>query len=266
VASDGQYVYYINSSDGYKLYRSKPDGSSKSKISDSICSSLNIVGDWIYYSDAMRNPGIYKMKKDGSGKTQITSNQTMGIAVVKDLIYYMDGAVLYKIKTDGSGKTKINFGTNNSFVSIEAQDIVVIGDWIYLPLINKAESKTQLCRVKTDGSIAQKVLNDSPRFYSIENGWVYYADSTYKKINKAKVDGSSQTTIYTLPDVNYNIYSVNVATGYVYFSNDTESQSKDKLGIFKIKTEYAMIVPCRYFCRECLIFSIWGWGRCLMKA
>jgi uncharacterized protein YchJ len=149
----------------------------------------------------------------------------------------MDGAVLYKIKTDGSGKTKINFGTNNSFVSIEAQDIVVIGDWIYLPLINKAESKTQLCRVKTDGSIAQKVLNDSPRFYSIENGWVYYADSTYKKINKAKVDGSSQTTIYTLPDVNYNIYSVNVATGYVYFSNDTESQSKDKLGIFKIKTD-----------------------------
>ena len=39
VVSDGQYIYYLNSSDGYKLYKSKLDGTTKSKISDSVCGS-----------------------------------------------------------------------------------------------------------------------------------------------------------------------------------------------------------------------------------
>lgn len=244
VVSDGQYVYYLNSRDGYKLYRSKPDGSAKVKISDSICHSLNVVGDWIFYSGGMTDSGIYKIKKDGSAKTLIVKAKTMGIAVVNDWIYYLERnasdseeSTLYKIKTDGTSKTEIKFGSDNSLACIELQAIVVVEDWVYLPLANKSEGKIHLYRVKTDGSIAQKVLNSSPRFFSIAEGWLYYSDETYKKLNKSKVDGSSERTIYTLFDPGFNLYSINVSNGYVYFSNDTDSQVTDKLGIYKMKTD-----------------------------
>jgi hypothetical protein len=242
--SDGQYIYYLNSSDGYKLYKSKPDGSLKSKINDSRCGSLNIVGDWIYYTGSFENEGIYKMKKDGSSKTLIVKSQVMGISVVNDWIYYLERDAsqsqkndLYKIKTNGTSKTKINFGAGSSLVCAYLQDIVVVENWVYLSLYNKVENKEQLFRIKTDGSSAQKVLSSSPRFFSIEGGWVYYADETYKKINKAKVDGSSEKVIYTIPESHYSLYSINISNGYVYFSNYTESQPTDKLGIYRMKTD-----------------------------
>jgi putative cell wall-binding protein len=249
VVSDGQYIYYNNSSDGYKLYKHKLDGSSKSKVSDSICHSLNIVGDWIYYSGAMGDTGIYKMKKDGSGKIRIVNSQNMGISVVNDWIYYLERdssdpekRILYKIKTDGTSKTKINFGTEDSFICLDVNDVVVIEDWVYLSLLNKAEHVNQLCRIKTDGSTVQKVLSSSPRFFSIEDGWIYYYDKTYQKINKAKVDGSTEKVLYTIPYSNYYLCSINVSNGYVYFTNDTQSESTDELGIYKMKTDGSELV------------------------
>ena len=249
VVSDGKFIYYANSSDGYKLYRTKLDGSSKLKISDSVCGSLNTVGDWIYYSVSWGNPGIYKMKKDGSHKTLIVNSQTEGIAVVNDWIYYLvRGAsgsqqnILYKIKTDGKSKTKINFGSGNSRICTDFQAIVVVENWVYLSLYNKADRKTQLCRVKTDGSTVQKVLSTSTRFFSISDGWIYYTDKTYQKVNKAKVDGSSEKVLYTLPYSNYALYGINVSNGYVYFSNYTDSQQTNKLGIYKMKTDGSRLV------------------------
>ena len=179
----------------------------------------------------------------------IVNSQIMGIAVVNDWIYYLERSAsesqenaLYKIKTDGTCKTKINYGSGNSLVCIDLQDIVVIENWVYLSLYNKAENKTQLCRIKTDGSTAQKVLSISPRFFSIEDGWIYYADETYQKINKAKVDGSSEKVLYTIPYSNYSLYSINVSNGYVYFSNYSESQPTDKLGIYRMKTDGSDLV------------------------
>jgi len=244
VVSDGQYLYFLNTNDGGKLYKSNLDGSSKSKISDSVCSSLNIVGDWIYYSLPMEGKGLYKMKKDGSSKTLIVTSQSYGIAVVNDWIYFLDKSasdpqenILYKIKTDGTSKTKIGFGTGNSLLCIETQAIVVNENWVYVSLLNKADNSIGLYRIKTDGSTAQKVSSSSPRFYSIEDGWLYYGDDTYQKIYKAKVDGSSEEVLYTIPYANYALYGINASNGYVYFSNYTESQPADNLGIYRMKTD-----------------------------
>ena len=249
VVSDGQYIYYRNSSDGYKLYKSKPDGSLKSKISDTRCGSLNIIGDSIYYTGSYGNEGIYKMKKDGSGKTLIVNSQVVGIAVVNDWIYYLERDPsqsqkndLYKIKFDGTGKTKINFGSGSSLVCADLQNIVVVENWVYLSLYNKLENKEQLFRIKTDGTTAQKVLNIKTRFFSIEGGWIYYSDETYKKVYKTKVDGTSTTVLYTIPDSIYSLYSVNVSNGYVYFSNYTESKPTEKFGIYKMKTDGSSLV------------------------
>ena len=68
VARQGDWIYYRNSSDGYKLYKVKTDGSGREKINDDSSWFINVVGDWIYYVNADDGYKLYKVKTDGSGR------------------------------------------------------------------------------------------------------------------------------------------------------------------------------------------------------
>ena len=71
---------------------------------------------------------------------------------------------------------------------------------------------------------------------------IILTDKTYQKINKAKVDGSSEKVLYTIPYSNYYLCSINVSKGYVYFTNGTDSDSTDELGIYKMKTDGSQLL------------------------
>ncbi len=44
------YLYFVNESDGARIYRCRTDGSEfAAAVSDSYCSSLSIAGDWLFY-------------------------------------------------------------------------------------------------------------------------------------------------------------------------------------------------------------------------
>lgn len=160
-----------------------------------------------------------------------------------DLLLRKHGGVsdtldIYKIKTDGTGKAKVKLGPSNTLLCTSITEyLVVIEDWIYLNLMDSSSSTMGLYRVKTDGSAAQKVLKDSPRFFSIQDSWVYYCSNDYKSIKKTKVDGSGEKVLYTLPKAGYSIYTVNVSNGYIYFSDDTESGSIETCGLYKLKSD-----------------------------
>ena len=65
-ALQGEWIYYKNSDDDYKLYKIKTDGSKRQKVSDDTFGCINVVGDWIYYSNWSEGYEIYKVKTDGS--------------------------------------------------------------------------------------------------------------------------------------------------------------------------------------------------------
>ncbi len=253
--SDGTYIYYRNPSDGNKLYKIKPDGTSKSKVSDLSPSCINVLGDWVYYLSGFPNHAIYKVKKNGSGNTKITDSISFAFSVVNEWIYFSESGGdgnndLYKIKTDGSSKTKINFGPSNSLVSIDPVNPTVVGDWIYMTLFNPSDKCSELFRVKTDGSAAEKVLNSGKRFYAISDGWIYYAGQK-NELRKVKIDGSSDKLLFSLPNPECYIYSVNVSGGYVYLSTDSDKDAPQDIGMYKIKidgTNYSKLLSghCRF--------------------
>jgi len=59
----GDWIYYENQSDGYKLYKIKTDGTDRTKLNNRSSAYVNIVDGWIYYAS---NLSVYKMKLDGS--------------------------------------------------------------------------------------------------------------------------------------------------------------------------------------------------------
>lgn len=110
----GEWIYYSNINDHYKVYSVNTNGTYRKKLSDEGASSIQVVDDWVYYTN---NKGeLRKVKTDGSKETQdlksVVSKFDRGyfFNVVDDWIYYSndkDSSRLYKIKTDGTENTRL---------------------------------------------------------------------------------------------------------------------------------------------------------------
>lgn len=105
----GEWIYYSNVSDHYRVYAVNMAGNYRIRLSDEGASSIQVVDDWIYFTN---NRGeLKKVKKDGSKETKelggVVAKFKRGyfFNVVNDWIYYSNAADsnrLYKIKIDGS--------------------------------------------------------------------------------------------------------------------------------------------------------------------
>jgi len=67
----GDWIYYSNGDDDYKLYKIKTDGTGNIKLSDNNSLSIKVAGDWIYYTNSDDNKKMYKTKTDGTGRAGI---------------------------------------------------------------------------------------------------------------------------------------------------------------------------------------------------
>ncbi|NLT95549.1 MAG: DUF5050 domain-containing protein [Clostridia bacterium] len=45
------YIYYRSESDGWKLYKAKPDGTEKTKLSNRVPGCINVLEGWVYLCD-----------------------------------------------------------------------------------------------------------------------------------------------------------------------------------------------------------------------
>jgi hypothetical protein len=240
------FIYYNKSSDGYKIYRERLDGSEQASVSDVDGSSINVVGDWVYYTVFFGDTGIYKVKKDGTSKTKVSSDRAMYIYVVDDWIYYAqsvegdDIRKIYRTNTDGTLKEEIKLCNDNSLYYAD-YEFNVEGDWIYTNVINPSEGKVQFYRVKVDGSARNLILDEQASRFSIENGWVYYIgwvpNEGYKEVCKIRPDGTQKTVILRTNTDGFGLYSLNVSEGYIYFTSDNQSADLGYIGIYKMNID-----------------------------
>ena len=249
-AYDGEFIYH-NSSFAYKsIYRERSDGTGVLQVTQTAGSCINVVGDWVYYVSVMGDEGIYKVKKDGSSKTKLAEDKPFFISVVNDWIYYFaakDGISLslYKIKNDGSNKTELKFNvTDTSLVCIDEQ-LAVVGDWVYTELFRTSDHTHHFYRIKTNGSVTEKVLDTSfNRQFAISENYIYYINN-YNEICKANSDGSNVTLLCKaiIQDSPFN--SLNVANNNIYFSADSGIYkiNLDGTGLTKLTSTY-----CTSFC------------------
>jgi len=226
-ALQGNWIYYVNNSDSYKLYKIKTDGTGESKLSDDMPMYINVLGDWIYYSNDSDAGKLYKIKTDGTGKTMLSEDAAYYVNAAGDWIYYKnnsDASRLYKIKTDGTKKTKVNDDMS--------YDISAAGDWIYY--VNESDGY-KIYKIKTDGTDKTKLNDDTSYDINVADGWIYYQKSITDSednsipngLYKIKTDGTEETKLSDAVP-----YYINVVGDWIYFVNNSNSNK-----LYKIKTD-----------------------------
>lgn len=75
IAQEGDWTYYCNVSDEYKLYKVKKDGTKNTKLNDDESWAINIIEDWIYYENGSDGFKLYRIRKDGTQRTKVGIEQ-----------------------------------------------------------------------------------------------------------------------------------------------------------------------------------------------
>ncbi len=189
---EGDWVYYPNWEDDYKVYGLKSYGSSTTKINDDRSRHLNIAGDWIYYENIDDEGRIYRIKTDGSGREKISGYRSWGLSVSGDWIFFEnidDGDKIYRINLDGTGYQKIN--------DDRSWHIIIEDGWIYYQNFDDSSGPGySFYRIKTDGSGREKIIDDSAGQIIVDGDWIYYIVfdfddiDNHQRIYKVKTDGS----------------------------------------------------------------------------
>ncbi len=146
-------------------------------------------GEWIYYANTNYDYDLYRMRLDGSEK-QILALGTVGqINVVGEWVYYSDqgegnefiGRGTYKVCLDGTKKTMLL----PSCVSW----MKVVGDEIYY--VSNAYSSGDICKMKTDGSKKEVIVEGKCGNVNLVDGWLYYKLDGENSVYKIRTDGSN---------------------------------------------------------------------------
>jgi len=240
-AIQGDWIYYVNDTDGGSIYKIRTDGSGRTKLNDDNSRNLNVVGDWIYYSNkegegypraVMLNPDynyhLYKIRTDGSGRTRLNNDLTMNPIVSDGWIYYSNrdredefySSSLYKIRTDGTERTRISDDVTYF--------IDVVGGWIYYS--NESENH-KLYKIRTDGSERTPLTHDADVYLYVNTAgdWIYTSSmARAENLLKVKTDGSE---IKIFDNVRYT-WGLNVAGDWIYYLNRDDGHT-----IYRVRTD-----------------------------
>lgn len=204
----GEWIYYIEDSfEGHNLFKIKKDGTLKTRLSNKPTESFTIRDNWIYLSErsvatSANSSGkteLYKMQIDGTSKIKISDsdNDLRDFYIVDDMVYYITQlssspkADVYSIDVDGGNKRHL---INDLFYCIGIMD-----GYMYYIKPNGGIYKMELdgdgeqVNLVQDGvSLLKGPSGEKPQ---IKGEWIYYIESSSKKMYKVKVDGSEKHLI-----------------------------------------------------------------------
>lgn len=106
------YIYYRSESDGWKLYKAKPDGSGKTKLSDCQPEYINVLGDWVYFCDYTDDFSIYKVRTDGTDEIKLVDGYCNNLYVAESGMYFdirdeNNSPQIYHTGLDGKNMTRL---------------------------------------------------------------------------------------------------------------------------------------------------------------
>lgn len=202
------WIYYINISDNYSVYKIKTDGTEKTKISGDYTLYPEMVGNDLYYINYLEKDWkVWKLNLNSLNRALVNHDAvTTNLYKNREYLYFKafnfpTGAQLFKVKpgsTEASivGSDKMaGFTQTGDRVSFSFNSSVYFqGDWIYF--INDSDNK-RVYRMKSDGSQKTKITDDSLSDFYIEffGDWIYYINSADNKYYRVKNDGSLRMTI-----------------------------------------------------------------------
>jgi predicted small secreted protein len=248
---EGDWVYYRNTSDNFKLYKVKTDGSKKTKVGDVRTDCFNISDGWIYYDNF--EGGFYKIKTDGKENTKLNASGSIeDICIIDDWLFFSEESLPYRMKKDNTSKLRVDglivqnpednskeilqgdinkLGNTNANINNNVK-VAKQGDWIFY-FVNRWN--TILCREKTDGTNKAYMKNVVGENLNVIGDSIYFTSGNY--IYKHLINGGNETKF----DIGF-VGNVYVAGEWIYYS----SYSDDK--IYTIKTDGTgkrILINCR---------------------
>lgn len=228
IVKQGDWIYYSGVYDA--LYKSRPDGSEKTKLTDSVAFYINIVDDWIYYCtmDKKGNPGhTMKIKTDGTGETELGELHASYLNIVGAWIYFKlsDGVQiensyhpLYRMKFDGTEKTLV--------FEDRSEDIFIFDDWLYYRNTN---DKPVLTMMRTDGTERTEIGDSGFLWNYVDENYIYYFDwiEGTAMLFKEKPDGSENIKIAEMESSKYVI-----SGSWIYYENEADERK-----LYRIRTD-----------------------------
>jgi hypothetical protein len=108
----GNFIYYINMKDHYKIYRINLDGSNPSKLVDKCCCTFNITnnGKFLYYQvDNGKNNCICRLNLETMEEETLSLGNYKQIHVTEDYVFFkdFDNTKTYIVSADGESKVSI---------------------------------------------------------------------------------------------------------------------------------------------------------------
>ncbi|MDP4182703.1 MAG: DUF5050 domain-containing protein [Bacillota bacterium] len=206
IAILGDWIYYINETDGNKVYKIKTDGSSKTKLSEGSTCDMETAGDNIYF---IKDYKIYRMNQDGLNQTAVNSDAAaIWVDIIDDTMFYKAfnyGVGGRLVKSDPNGNNKSNISNDEPFGFKPRSDGGVnfwfvhnehiMNDWVYY--INNSDKKS-VYKIKKDGTERTKLTSDSVTDATnadieIVNNYIYYKNaSDGNKYYRINLDGSNR--------------------------------------------------------------------------
>lgn len=206
----GEWVYYINESDGNKLYKIKSDGSGRKALSTDTVKDLRIIGNWVYYINSSDNDYLYKMKTDGTNKAKIISEKSYSFSIMGNWIFYSagtEGQTIYRIKTDGTQKKFLSTGEYGSAGLIPYKNYLYFSQYPYL------------YRMNNDGTNRVQINSGSYLLnYNITEEGIYYNDHASFSLYFMSHEAKERKQLVT-----DNPYGIHVLGNYIYFTNNGDS-------------------------------------------
>ncbi|MBR6766079.1 MAG: DUF5050 domain-containing protein, partial [Clostridia bacterium] len=107
----GNWLYYIDESNGSAIYKSRLDGSNIQQIVSTPSANLNYYDGWLYYSDILSAGHLTKTKADGSETVKLATVDTSAyVLVLDDWVYFANTLninAIFKVKHDGTERQEI---------------------------------------------------------------------------------------------------------------------------------------------------------------
>lgn len=188
LATDGEWIYFVNYTDGGKFYKVKPDGTGKAKISDETGTALIVDGDRIYYLSS-DDSSIRSIGVDGSDcKIIVDSTASSNFSISGERIYFfktIDGQ-RYLVSTTKDGENLEKY-----FVSVGGHCLVTNKGYAYF-----SDDEGNISRSKLGSKTFEKISDTvvAGFFYIYEDKIYFLNGSTSEAVVTASMnlDGSEE--------------------------------------------------------------------------
>ncbi|HCW04019.1 MAG TPA: hypothetical protein DGK91_05460 [Clostridium sp.] len=217
VAYDNDWLYYRNTQDGGRLYRSKLNSENRIRLTNEAVESINVIGNRIYYINTSDKNKIYSMKTDGSDRRLLLNESAENLIACGDKLFYKSKTDYraYRINTDGTEKIRVTPDTVGRFF--------VRGDNVYYS--NSAKGM-KIYRVDIDGKNNELFSSVSVVNYAYEKGVIYYVNAGDNKIYSLNLQNKASKKI--VDDV---VMAINVKDGFIYYSLKSDGS------LYKVKVD-----------------------------